>query len=89
MRPPTRSGLTISRGTCSIHQMDLHQDRMKLDTSGVVMNHGESDVRSVANVHMDDILRMAIERKASDIHITVGLPPMVRLDGEIVPLPSH
>src|SRR5579862_1155351 len=47
----------------------------------------QADATPVANVHMDDILRMAIERKASDIHLTAGLPPMIRLDGELVPLP--
>ena len=41
---------------------------------------------SLTDVHIDDILRVAIEKKASDIHLTVGLPPMVRLDGELVPL---
>jgi len=44
-------------------------------------------VLPLLNVHLDDILRMAIDRKASDIHLTVGLPPMVRVDGEIIQLP--
>lgn len=48
---------------------------------------GHEDLVSVTDLHIDDILRMAIERKASDIHITVGLPPMIRLDGEMVQLP--
>lgn len=43
--------------------------------------------KSIDGSHIDDILRMAIERKASDIHLTVGLPPMVRLDGELTALP--
>lgn len=47
----------------------------------------EADALPVAGIHVDDILRAAIERKASDIHLTVGLPPMIRLDGELVPLP--
>jgi twitching motility protein PilT len=29
-----------------------------------------------------DLLKLAIERKASDLTITVGLPPMLRIDGE-------
>ncbi len=29
-----------------------------------------------------DLLKMAIERRASDLLITVGLPPMLKLDGE-------
>jgi twitching motility protein PilT len=47
----------------------------------------KEDLMPVKDVHVDDILRMAHERKASDIHITSGLPPMVRLDGEVVALP--
>jgi twitching motility protein PilT len=42
---------------------------------------------TVDNFHLDEILRMAFERKASDVHLTVGLPPMVRMDGELMPLP--
>lgn len=45
------------------------------------------DVTAIQDVHLDDILRCAIERKASDIHFTVGLPPMARIDGEVAPLP--
>ncbi|MGV3617110.1 MAG: type IV pilus twitching motility protein PilT [Fimbriimonas sp.] len=48
--------------------------------------HG-SDAEPIDDKHIDDILRAAMERKASDIHITVGLPPMVRLDGEMAQLP--
>ncbi len=48
---------------------------------------GDASVRSLADIHIDDILRVAIDRKASDIHLTVGLPPMMRMDGDIVPLP--
>jgi twitching motility protein PilT len=29
-----------------------------------------------------DLLKMAVERRASDLIITVGLPPMLRIDGE-------
>jgi twitching motility protein PilT len=47
----------------------------------------KEDALAVHDVHIDEILRIAVERKASDIHITSGLPPMIRLDGEIVQLP--
>lgn len=30
------------------------------------------------------ILRRALERHASDIHLVVGLPPMLRIDGELI-----
>lgn len=41
----------------------------------------------IDQVHIDEILRMAVDRKASDVHLTAGLPPMIRQDGEIVALP--
>ncbi len=41
----------------------------------------------IKDVHIDEILHKAHERNASDIHITAGLPPMIRLDGDIVELP--
>ena len=41
----------------------------------------------IESTHIDDVLKVAFERKASDIHLTAGLPPMARIDGEIVPLP--
>jgi len=48
---------------------------------------GGEGVRSLNEVHIDELLHIAVERKASDIHLTVGLPPMIRLDGEMVALP--
>ncbi|OFX16851.1 MAG: type IV pili twitching motility protein PilT [Armatimonadetes bacterium RBG_16_58_9] len=33
---------------------------------------------------MDDLLREACERGSSDLHLTVGLPPMLRIDGTLV-----
>jgi twitching motility protein PilT len=35
---------------------------------------------------MEALFRLMIERKASDIHISVGSPPILRIDGEIRPL---
>ena len=36
------------------------------------------------NLNMMELLRMAVERRASDLHITVGRPPVLRVDGELV-----
>ena len=35
---------------------------------------------------IDDLLRIAMERKASDLHLKVGNYPHIRIDGELVPL---
>ncbi|SHF42639.1 twitching motility protein PilT [Caldanaerobius fijiensis DSM 17918] len=32
-------------------------------------------------MHIDEILNLAVETGTSDIHITVGVPPMLRIDG--------
>jgi twitching motility protein PilT len=41
---------------------------------------------SVDEVHLDDLLREACERGSSDLHLTVGLPPVVRVDGSLTRL---
>ena len=43
----------------------------------------EPSARPVEEVHLDDLLRETNERGASDLHLTVGLPPMVRVDGAL------
>ena len=35
---------------------------------------------------IDEILHKAVQRKASDVHITAGLPPVLRIDGRLVPM---
>lgn len=37
-------------------------------------------------MHINDILKVATERKASDVHIKVGSHPIIRVDGQLVPL---
>jgi len=37
-------------------------------------------------VDVTDLLVQVLERKASDLHISVGSPPVVRIDGELEPL---
>src|SRR5512146_2781322 len=37
-------------------------------------------------MHIDDLLRIAMERKASDLHLKVGNYPHIRVDGELVAL---
>jgi twitching motility protein PilT len=50
------------------------------------------DARETANspnllgLHIDDLLRQVGERRASDLHLSEGLPPMIRVDGRLVRL---
>lgn len=34
---------------------------------------------------LDDLLKLTIERGASDLHLTVNLPPMLRINGKLTP----
>jgi twitching motility protein PilT len=40
-------------------------------------------------VTIDDLLRFSVEVKASDLHVKVGSPPMVRLSGLLQPVDYH
>ncbi len=45
------------------------------------------EVRELDDIHIDELLRLTVASGASDLHLSVGLPPMVRKDGKLVPLP--
>lgn len=40
----------------------------------------------MATVHIDRLLDTVVKQKASDLHLTVGLPPTLRIRGRLVPL---
>ena len=35
-------------------------------------------------INFKEIIHTAVERNASDLHMTVGLPPIYRIDGDLV-----
>src|SRR5678816_4690547 len=37
-------------------------------------------------MHINDLLKIAVERKASDLHLKVGSHPVLRIDGDLVSL---
>jgi twitching motility protein PilT len=52
------------------------------DASGA----GEADGGGSAEHTVDDLLRLLLDRDGSDLHLTVGSPPGLRIRGEIVPV---
>lgn len=58
-----------------------------------VMSSGDIDLKVVGeektldDVLLDDLLRLCVERGGSDLHLTTGLPPTIRLNGHLTPLP--
>lgn len=41
--------------------------------------------RTVDDIHVDDLLRLVVEKGASDLHLAVGIPPVIRIDGKLYP----
>jgi twitching motility protein PilT len=37
-------------------------------------------------VHIDDLLRLVVEKGASDLHLAVGIAPALRVDGQLMPM---
>jgi twitching motility protein PilT len=85
--PPKESNYQPAAVPEGVHDIDVGNHRFEVGLEAPGGTHADENARSVADLHLDDILRLAVERRASDIHLTVGLPPMIRQDGEIVPLP--
>ncbi|MHC1749924.1 MAG: type IV pilus twitching motility protein PilT [Cellulosilyticaceae bacterium] len=42
---------------------------------------------TVQNININALLTMIKDMDASDLHITTGIPPMVRINGDLMPLP--
>jgi len=45
-----------------------------------------SSLGSDETPHIDDLLRLMLQRGGSDLHVTVGSPPGIRQRGEIIPI---
>jgi twitching motility protein PilT len=41
--------------------------------------------KSLDDAHVDDLLRLVVEKGGSDLHIAVGIPPIIRVDGQLLP----
>jgi len=40
-------------------------------------------LKSVDDVHIDELLELVVAHNASDLHMAVGLPPVIRVDGKL------
>ncbi|MEI6520013.1 MAG: PilT/PilU family type 4a pilus ATPase [bacterium] len=55
-----------------------------MPTSGTV---GHSSEESSGDITLDDLLMHMMEYRASDLHLAVGSTPMMRVHGELIPMP--
>ena len=44
-------------------------------------------LKPIKDVHIDELLEIVVEKGATDLHMAVGLPPILRIDGRLVRLP--
>lgn len=61
-------------------------DEFALSAKGMstgVFSFGTGNVVDDVGMDMRGLLRMAIHREASDLHLTAGRPPIVRVDGQL------
>lgn len=56
-------------------------------TPGGVSAQPRRQVTPLEDIHIDDLLRLVVEWKGSDLHLTVGVPPIIRVDGHLQPTP--
>ncbi len=47
---------------------------------------GAQETETQEILHVDDLLRIMIDQGASDLHLAVGTPPALRIDGELAPM---
>ena len=41
--------------------------------------------KPMEDVHLDELLELVVEEKGTDLHITPGIPPIIRVNGELLP----
>ena len=41
------------------------------------------------NMDLNQMLELVVARAASDLHLIAGVPPMIRIDGELAPIPGE
>jgi twitching motility protein PilT len=41
------------------------------------------ELKPIHDVHIDELLEIVVEHNASDLHLAVGLPPVIRVDGAL------
>jgi pilus retraction protein PilT len=44
-------------------------------------------VKSLEDAHIDELLHLVVKQEASDLHIAVGLPPVLRVHGKLLQAP--
>src|SRR5688500_5793394 len=71
--PPPAAPASIAAGTTPIAHAPVREPAAAVTTNGAATNGNA----------IDRLFRLMIEAKASDLHLSTGMPPLVRKDGHI------
>ncbi len=52
-------------------------------TETAAPRRAKRQLKSVEDAHIDELLELVVEYNSSDLHLAVGLPPIIRIDGEL------
>ena len=47
----------------------------------------QGQLRTIADTHIDELLEFTVEKGGTDLHLAVGVPPIVRVDGQLLATP--
>ena len=62
---------------------------LRLDPEAAPTRVGLSRARTASDLDLNVVLKTMVEAGASDLHLTVGAPPMMRKNGSLVPVEGH
>jgi len=62
--------------------------QVRIETQAPPPSRREEDGPTGSTEAIDVLLRKMVEMGASDLHISVGSPPILRLDGDVIPVPG-
>lgn len=62
----------------------MAEEAMRQAMGGVIGSQAEIATPTAVEVRIESLLEECIERKASDLHLQVGLPPILRVDGALI-----
>lgn len=73
----------------------MDEQTQPIPPGGVPQPQAAPKAKLLDDAHIDDFLRLIVEKGGSDLHICVGIPPVIRVDGQLIPtnyekvLPQH
>ncbi|MEO1062608.1 MAG: PilT/PilU family type 4a pilus ATPase [Actinomycetota bacterium] len=88
--PRDDEGLKMLKGATGYTIKAALAERGELLRTLAEIHGGDTEqIRAVSELHLDELLIEMVDKGGSDLHLTAGMPPAIRLDGEIMRLDHH